>query len=60
MHQVCLCMIFSTLQSTLHHYRIKEKKNDLNEKPFHMEGSCFLACNGSHAFSTSEKHINYT
>ena len=52
-------MIFSTLYTTLPHNLIKEKLNDLIDWTFNRECSLYLACNGTNAFFSSEKHGNY-
>ena len=36
---------FSTLYSTLPHNLVKDKRIDLIERTFHIEGSPYLACN---------------
>ena len=50
MRPVCLLMIFSTLYTTLPHYLIKDKLNDLVERTFQREGSPYLACKDRNAF----------
>ena len=47
---------FSTFYTTLPHYLIKDKLNDLFERTFQREGSTYLASNDRNAFFTSEKN----
>ena len=50
---------FSALYTTLPHYLIKEKLNDLIEWPFEGKGLPYLACNKRNASSTSEHQTRY-
>ena len=50
---------FSTLNTTLPHYLIKEKLTELIEQTFNREGSLYLACNDKNAFFTSKQPNRY-
>ena len=59
MRQVCLLIIFSTLYTTVPRNLIKDKRIDLIERTFQIEGSLYLACNDRNASFTSEKPKKY-